>query len=145
MFPTRSWPPLPAPSGRQPRRGRRTTRSLPCRPHAARQAWELRVSEFRAWPQPPWALHPRPARAPDRVIPPSPPELQRSPPRLQHPRKATPPFRSWRNRIQRWSARPVVRSRSKSPVKVDHLVTFIACEIVTDGGLTEILGTHQVQ
>src|SRR5580698_1057359 len=29
----------------------------------------------------------------------------------------------------------------KSPVKVDHLVTFIACEIVTGGRLTEILGT----
>ena len=29
-----------------------------------------------------------------------------------------------------------------SPVKVDHLVTFIACEIVTGGGLTKILGTH---
>jgi hypothetical protein len=27
---------------------------------------------------------------------------------------------------------------SKSPVKVDHLVTFIACEIVTGGGLTKI-------
>ena len=31
---------------------------------------------------------------------------------------------------------------SKSPVKVDHLVTFIACEIVTGSGLTEILGSH---
>ena len=30
----------------------------------------------------------------------------------------------------------------KSPVKVDHLVTFIACEIVTGRGLTEILGTR---
>jgi hypothetical protein len=25
---------------------------------------------------------------------------------------------------------------------VDHLVTFIACEIVTGRGLTEILGSH---
>jgi hypothetical protein len=25
---------------------------------------------------------------------------------------------------------------------VDHLVTFIACEIVTGGGLTKILGSH---
>src|SRR5260370_2759364 len=29
----------------------------------------------------------------------------------------------------------------KSPDQVDHLVTFIACEIVTAEGLTEILGT----
>jgi hypothetical protein len=28
-------------------------------------------------------------------------------------------------------ARDVLRSRSKSPDLVDHLVTFIACEIVT--------------
>ena len=35
-----------------------------------------------------------------------------------------------------------VRSRSNSPVKVDHLVTFIACEIVTGGRLTEILGSR---
>jgi hypothetical protein len=25
---------------------------------------------------------------------------------------------------------------------IDHLVTFIACQILTGGGLTEILGTH---
>jgi hypothetical protein len=29
-----------------------------------------------------------------------------------------------------------------SPELIDHLVTFIACQIVTGGGLTEILGTH---
>jgi hypothetical protein len=29
-----------------------------------------------------------------------------------------------------------------SPEKVDHLVTFIACQIVTEAGLTEILGTR---
>ena len=31
---------------------------------------------------------------------------------------------------------------SNSPEWVDHLVTFIACEIVTGRGLTEILGSH---
>jgi hypothetical protein len=29
-----------------------------------------------------------------------------------------------------------------SPELIDHLVTFIACQILTGGGLTEILGTH---
>jgi hypothetical protein len=29
-----------------------------------------------------------------------------------------------------------------SPELIDHLVTFIACQIVTGAGLTEILGTH---
>jgi hypothetical protein len=29
-----------------------------------------------------------------------------------------------------------------SPELIDHLVTFIACQIVTGNGLTEILGTH---
>ena len=31
---------------------------------------------------------------------------------------------------------------SKSPLKVDYLVTFIACEIVTGRGLTKILGSR---
>jgi hypothetical protein len=29
-----------------------------------------------------------------------------------------------------------------SPELIDHLVTFNACQILTGGGLTEILGTH---
>ncbi|MEH2495431.1 hypothetical protein V1294_001910 [Bradyrhizobium sp. AZCC 1678] len=29
-----------------------------------------------------------------------------------------------------------------SPELIDHLVTFITCQILTGGGLTEILGTH---
>jgi hypothetical protein len=29
-----------------------------------------------------------------------------------------------------------------SPELIDHLVTFIACQILTGGGLTEILGTR---
>jgi hypothetical protein len=32
-----------------------------------------------------------------------------------------------------------------SPELIDHLVTFIACQIVTGLGLTEILGTHQAR
>jgi hypothetical protein len=36
---------------------------------------------------------------------------------------------------------PCCSLTSKSPELVDHLVTFIACEIVTGRGLTEILGT----
>jgi CRP/FNR family transcriptional regulator, cyclic AMP receptor protein len=31
-----------------------------------------------------------------------------------------------------------------SPELVDHLVTFIACQILTGDGLTEILGTRTV-
>ena len=50
------------------------------------------------------------------------------------------PARRRRIRFHRWSARPVVRSRSNSPARVHYLVTFIPCEIVTGGGLTKILG-----
>src|SRR5438105_2135086 len=44
---------------------------------------------------------------------------------------ALPARHPW-NRFHRWFAQPVVRSRSTSPVKLDHLVTLIACQIVTD-------------
>src|SRR6516165_7959985 len=50
-----------------------------------------------------------------------------------------------RNRVRRWSARPVVRSRANPPSLIDHLLTFESLQIRYGPHfprfLTQILGT----
>ena len=87
-------------------------------------------------------FRPRPTHAQGPALNDVPVPASRPPPeRSAYPMKGERPTRRRGNRVHYWSARSAVRSRSNSPVKVDHLVTFIACQFVTGSRLTEILGT----